>query len=191
MNTGQPPEKPPMPDQPKTAELPAVPAWAAELTVSVKKGIAELRSDVADVKTDVAEVKTDVAAVKLDVSTLGDSYKGLNERMLRGEKRQDEFEEWRARASERAKSEEKVRSSVDLDHAAQLVKLTDDIKLANAAANAAQTTAIVDGVAKAVKGVVDQAAKNPTIRRIGYAFALLIIQALTLATAYLAMKGPR
>jgi hypothetical protein len=52
------------PQQPKTTELPAVPAWAIELTHSVKSGIAELRADVALVSNDLGVVKDRVAILE-------------------------------------------------------------------------------------------------------------------------------
>lgn len=53
----QPAEKP-------TTQLPAVPAWAVELTTTVKAGIAELRADVALVSNDLGVVKDRVAILE-------------------------------------------------------------------------------------------------------------------------------
>jgi hypothetical protein len=52
------------PSEKPTKELPAVPAWAVELTQSVKSGIAELRADVALVSNDLGVVKDRVAILE-------------------------------------------------------------------------------------------------------------------------------
>ncbi len=55
---------PDTPEQPKTTQLPAVPAWAVDLTTTVKAGIAELRADVALVSNDLGVVKDRVAILE-------------------------------------------------------------------------------------------------------------------------------
>lgn len=59
-----------MPEQPKTAQLAAVPQWAIELTQAMKNGVAELRADVAEVRADVSLVSNDMGLLKQRVSII-------------------------------------------------------------------------------------------------------------------------
>ncbi len=52
------------PEQPKTAQLAAVPQWAIELTQAMKSGIAEVRADVALVSNDLGLLKTRVSIME-------------------------------------------------------------------------------------------------------------------------------
>ncbi len=57
-------DKPPMPAQPTTAKIEAIPSWAADLSRSVKDGFNEVRADLQLVASDVSIVKERVRIVE-------------------------------------------------------------------------------------------------------------------------------
>jgi hypothetical protein len=152
----KPPEKP-------TVKMETVPDWAVKLSM--------------DVKTGFAQVDAKIDEVKADVALLSGEHKGLAERVLRGEKRQDEVELWRARSSERAKMEEQTRSQVDMEHQAQLVHIEERFK----AMTEAQTNTIVSAMTTA--------AKTPQGQKVLNALVGFIVVALTVATGWLMAHG--
>lgn len=127
MSDEKPPEKP-------TVKMETVPDWAVKLSM--------------DVKTGFATVDAKIDEVKADVALWAGETKGLSERMLREERRTDEMFEWRARSSERAKTEEETRSKVDLEHQAQLVHIEERFK----AITENQTAALLEKMAKTPQG---------------------------------------
>lgn len=154
MSDEKPAEKP-------TVKMETVPDWAVKLSMDVKQGFAQV-----DAKID---------EVKADVALLSGEHKGLAERVLRGEKRQDEVEQWRARSSERAKSEEMTRSAVDLEHQAQLVHIEERFQ----ALTKAQTSEIAS--------LVKDAAKTPIGQKILGAAGLVVLA--LLGVAYAKLQG--
>jgi hypothetical protein len=152
MSDEKPPEKP-------TVQMERVPEWA----VKIQEGVTGLR--------------TDVVGLRADVSIIAETQKEQGQRMLRAEKRQDEFEEWRARASERAKSEEQTRSKVDMEHQAHLVHIEERFK----AMTEAQTNTIVSAMTAA--------AKTPQGQKVLNALVGFIVVALTIATGWLMAHG--
>ncbi len=152
MSDEKPPEKP-------TVQMEKVPAYAVE----IKEGIQALRGD--------------MVGLRADVTIMAETQKEHGQRMLRAEKRQDEFEEWRARSSERAKSEEATRSKVDLEHQAQLLHIEDRFK----AMTEAQTNTIVAAMTKA--------AGTPQGQKVMNALVGFIVVALTVATGWLMAHG--
>lgn len=154
-----------MSDERKTLKIqePACFDWAIKLTEEVRSGFEGLQKD--------------VAAVKADVALLADSHKSLSERMSRQERRQDEFEHWRARSSERARAEEATRSKVDLEHQAQLVFLTEKMQ----EATKAQTGVLIAELTKA--------AATPKGQKVINALVVFVVTLLTVATGWLAAHG--
>jgi septal ring factor EnvC (AmiA/AmiB activator) len=116
-----------MPDQPAekpTTQLPAVPAWAVELTQSVKSGIAELRADVALVSNDLGVVKDRVAILE---SFRNDQETRASRTSARVQQSQaTDLEQAAQLAQERAAREELAREVADLTttQATQLAILT-------------------------------------------------------------------
>lgn len=156
MSDEKPPEKP-------TVKMEQVPDWAVKLSL--------------DVKTGFAQVDAKIDEVKADVMLLSEDQKTMGQRMIRAEMRQDEFADWRARSSERAKSEEAIRSKVDLEHQAQLVHIEERFK----AMTEAQTSTIV--------AAMTSAAKTPQGQKVLNAFVGFIVVALTVATGWLMAHG--
>jgi len=105
------------PDNRPTAQLPAVPDWAVELTKSVKSGFAEVRADLSLVANDVTVVKDRVTVVEQRVATLEESRKNTSMRVRESQ-------------------------STDMEHAAQLAQLSAKFEEAIAAQTKAQTSEI-------------------------------------------------
>ena len=98
-----------MGDEKSTVELPAPPAWAIELSTRMQESMAKVQASVESVEGRLDKMQA-------AVDGLIESDKSLAARVVRGETRQDEFEQWRARASERAKQP----SQLDLEQSAQI-----------------------------------------------------------------------
>lgn len=186
-------DKPAMAQQPDTTQLPKptqVEIQLAEI-LSLSKAT---RGEVGDVKQEVALVKGTVDLIQQDANLTKQEFRL---RFVGIEGRVTELEGARVRHSERA-------GRVTMDNLEQDAKLAnalsqleeekqrsarleansatkEDVTNAIAEANHAQTDAIVAGI--------KSAAKNPLVQKIGYALALLVLQAITVATAYLATKG--
>lgn len=146
-----------------------------QLLDKVLAGVEATRAEVANVRIDVSEVKTDVAEVKKDVAILGENHKDLSQRATITDRRLTEFEEWRARTSERVKDETSQRSKVDLEHQAQLVHIEERFK----AMTEAQTNQIA--------GLVKDAAKTPLGQKILGAAGLVVLA--LLGVAYARLQG--
>lgn len=129
------------------------------------------------VLTGVEGLRADVTGLRADVTIVAETQKEHGQRMLRAEKRQDEFEEWRARSSERAKSEEMTRSKVDLEHQTQLVHIEERFK----ALTEAQTNTIV--------AAMTSAAKTPQGQKVINSLVAFLVVAFGVASAWLASHG--
>lgn len=187
------------PEQPKTINLPAVPAWAVELATNVRQGFTEVRADLETVKAEgqrtnlrltrqevrMDDVETRLANNSERASRVSDGVRGLSSadldqqaklaaEIVRNEERDKKIAETHALASNAATKED-VKAIVDSTATKEEVKTLID------AASIAQTAAIVAGVKTFVS--------KPLVQKIGYAAGVLLLQALTLGTAYLAMKG--
>lgn len=185
--------KPPQPDQPSTIRLDAV-----QVLSELIRGVA------ADVKASREETAVSFVAVKADFNLLAGQFDGL-ERDVRG------MQSWRVRVDDRLTSNSvraQATTGVDLAQDAKLAQAlmqlgeakarcekleeeaatkkdlealgtTIDTKIGSAAL--AQNAAIIAGVKSFVS--------KPLVQKIGYAAGVLLLQVLTLGTAYLAMKG--
>ncbi len=147
----------PPPPQPKTVELPAIPPWAAELTVLVRTVSAKL--DGVIVRVDAHDES--FAALDTRSRAVSDRVRQASDHDLEREAKLAEVIAWRRGVEEKLA---KTATKSDL-----------------ATATTAQTTVLIEGF--------KAAAKNPMVQKIGYAAGALVLQALALATAYLAMKG--
>lgn len=105
------------PDNRPTAQLPAVPDWAVELTKSVKSGFAEVRADLSLVANDVTVVKDRVTVVEQRVATLEESRKNTSMRVRESQ-------------------------ASDLEHEAKLAQLAAQFQEVMAAQTKAQTSEI-------------------------------------------------
>ena len=155
------------PDEKPTVEIPAVPAWAVELTREVKGA----RSDIALVSNDLGLLK---------------------ERVVLIEKRVTDGEERAARTSNAVKGQ----SQTDLAHEAKLAefevwKQEVATKADLAATTEAQTAAIVSGVKASIDGVFTRATTNPTLRRLAYAAAGLAFVLINYGMSYLTRPAPQ
>lgn len=161
------PQQPPIPPQPSTVKLEAPPAWAIEMSQRVQDGFAKIQAA---------------------IDGLIESDRNHGERLMRSEKRQDDFEEWRARASERAKQP----SAVDLEQSAAiasakvaheaLAKTVDDQakKLDDIATKTDAQTVILERL--------DRLTANPAVKLFGH--ALLVAFLYWLATKGIQVKMP-
>jgi hypothetical protein len=66
------------PEQPKTAQIAAVPPWAVELTLAMKSGIAEVRADISLVSNDLSLVKDRVTILETERTKLSGGVRGLS-----------------------------------------------------------------------------------------------------------------
>jgi hypothetical protein len=139
----------------------------------IQKGLMEkLVNVVNDLKQSMQE---DMKEVRADIRILIESDRSLSDRMMRAEKRGDEFAEWRARASDRAKQPSQVdlelQASFAQERAArdELQKKVDLIEQETSA----QTR---------VLHRLDKLAHQPAIKVILHAIAVGLV-------AYLASKG--
>lgn len=64
------PKKPPMPPQPSTTQLPAVPAWAIELTRTVKDGFARSEANDALIAVELKRAQSDIRGLSTKVGNL-------------------------------------------------------------------------------------------------------------------------
>lgn len=114
-----------------------------------------------------------------NIDTLGENYKAINERMLRGERRADEFEDWRARASERVRGESKTNLGQDAAIAHIVTRVdavetdTKALKLESSENLQMMRTLVAD---------VRKFATNPTVKLIATGLGSLI-------AGYLASRG--
>jgi hypothetical protein len=159
------------PEQPKTAEIPAVPQWAIELTQATKAGLARI------------ETRQDEQGEKLDLCVHGLRTVTTEVEEQRAELR--DFREWKGGVDERLKSNSmraRGASQVDMEHSAQLVHLTEVVGKAITKANVSQTAVLITELKKA--------AETPTGKRLIDAGSKLLLVLMTLATGYLAMRQP-
>jgi uncharacterized phage infection (PIP) family protein YhgE len=112
------------PDNRPTAQLPAVPDWAVELTKSVKSGFAEVKADLSLVANDVTVVKDRVTVVESRVGALEESRKATSIRVRESQ-------------------------ASDLEHAAQLAQLSANFQELIAKQTEAQTSEIAALVQRA------------------------------------------
>ena len=157
--------KPPMPQQPSTTQLPAVPEWAIELTRSVKDGFAK-------VDANLQLVTSDLEVVKGRVGNLEDA------------RRLDEARVNAHSARVKGTSENDLRQDSAIAHV--IVRLdTVEANQTKAAEERAQTAAKVDETAAnvvAIKDTVMGVVKDPRVIR----FAGVVYK---LAIAYAVGKG--
>lgn len=103
-----------MTDEAKQPEKPTAPIAREELNAGL---LGRLVDSVRDMKAILQETRDETASqlkeLRADVTSLVESDKVLIERVARAERRGDEFEEWRARASMRVQGE--VKSNDDQD----------------------------------------------------------------------------
>ncbi len=66
------------PDQPKTAQLPAVPQWAVELTKSMKDGFRLTNANIEVVSSDLGVVKERVTILESERTKLSGGVRGLS-----------------------------------------------------------------------------------------------------------------
>lgn len=112
-----------------------------------------------------------------EVEQLGTLYSTINDRMHRAERRQDEFESWRARASERVRGESKT----NLEQDAAIGTIAADVREVKKAIadNTALTNDIKQGIASALKSptVKSWATRLGTLTVAVAAAGLLYLQA--------------
>lgn len=143
-------DKPPMPPQPTTKELPAV---------RVPQG--QLDELVSIVKSGFASVNSRLDTVEANLELQGGSVTDIGKRLTGVEERVHDLETARRDNSMRAKAS----SAVDLEHDAAIQRLSADVKALAESANA--QTAILQRL--------DKVAANPTVRRVGYALAMALL----------------
>ena len=154
-------DKPPMPKQPTTTQMPAVPDWAIEIKMAVTEGISSLREDVSEVKGKVGKLEGDVTLLVANGQT-------ANDRLSRMEYWRDRVEERLHRNSDRARTT----SQVDLGHDAAIAEVKTDL------------AAVKEDVGAALV-ILKELAKiqaHPLVRKIAYGVGLLIV-------GWLASKG--
>lgn len=168
-----------MPEQPKTVNIPALTdrALLEDLTRVVKAHVThvEERFDHADIT--LSAVVKEGQRTKVRLTNIEERVDAVEGRVGRTSSRVREGSEHDM--SRDAKMADVIvwRNGVD-------TKLTAlDTKITTAAD--AQTVAIVEGVKDAIASV----AKSPMGKMIGYSLGALVLQALALATAYLALRG--
>lgn len=179
-------EKPPMPAQPRTTELPAVDKQEillAELKVLVTQGFSSMNTRMEKFEQNQDLQGGQIGVVEKEMSLLWQWKEGVDEKLKTN--------------SVRAKGDSAHDLEVDakmaeglvwrrgVDDALARTATKDDLRLATDA----QTTAIVTGVKEAVQGVFDAAAKSPTVRRLGQAAVALAFLAMSTATTYLLARG--
>ncbi len=158
-----------------------------QLLDKVLAGVEATRAEVANVRVDVAEVKTDVAEVKKDVTILGENHKDLSQRATITDRRLTEFEEWRARTSERVKDESQTRSKFDLEHQAQLVNFKESVTAEFKKLTDAQTLAMQNSFVSLAK----DAAKTPMGQKLLLAGGGLLLSCIGLAAIYISLQTQR
>lgn len=137
----------PMPPQPKTVELPAVPTWAVELTQSVREGFARTNANLELVSNDLSLVKERVALL----------------------------ESWKISSETRAaRTSDAVRSAsqVDVEQAAQLAQ-----ERAAREALAAKLDALsgTQEAQLAILSRLDKVAANPIVKTLAAMLATAVI----------------
>lgn len=116
------------------------------------------------------KVDAGFTGLRADVSVLHNNYVDLTQRMTIGERWRQEYDEWRARTSERAKAEEETRAKGDTALAKQFADMT-----------AQQTGTLV--------AAMERAAKTPQGQKLINALVGFLVIVLTAGGGWLLMHG--
>lgn len=139
----------------------------------------KLVSITTDIRSKVDDIDDRVGRVEANQEVGNASIRKLEERVTRAEGRQDAYEEWRLRNSERVKNMASDTSKVDLEHEAAIATIVTDV--AAIKSDLATNTLVTTEVKKLLS--------SPMAKRVGQAAVTAAIAALTYLAAYFQMKG--
>jgi hypothetical protein len=157
-----------MPDEKATKEFEAPPSWA----VSMIEGQKRLESNFERLAT--------------NVDLLGDSFQTIQVRLDRSERRADDFEDWRARTSERVKGEAKTNMDQDAMQARILVRV-ENVEKKTDEQNV--KLAVIEKNSVEIKQTILDALQSPMAKRVLSGVAAALIAFSAWAAGYFQSKG--
>ncbi len=120
------------------------------------------------------QLTADVQRLGANVDSLGENFQTIQTRLARSEKRADEFEDWRARTSERVRGESKTNLDQDAMQARILVRV-ENVEAKTDAQNLKLDT--IEKNSNEIMKTISGALQSPTGKKLlsGAAMALLAI----------------